>query len=355
MATQASLMQPTAAPGGVEQWGDPSGSWRGQWSAVRTACGLLDARFRAIVRVTGSDRVTFLQGMVTNDVAPLHDGEGTYAALLTIQGRIVADMRIYALADELWLDLPAARVEPVCAALERFIVADDVELAVGDWVPLVSIEGPHADAAVQRLTGLAVAGHRRYGHRAVSIGGETCRIAAVTHTGERGWLICAPPASGDRVGAQLGALTLARVEPPVLDALRIEAGIPWYGRDMDESMLISEVGLEEAISFRKGCYLGQEVVERVAARGQVHRKLVGLTASAAAFAPDGAKLYRDATEVGWVTSTAFSPACDAVVALGYVRREVSELGTQLIARVGERELAMVATALPFYRGSATTQ
>src|SRR5262245_57426569 len=115
----------------------PCGELQREWSAVRQRCGLLDARFRALLRMTGADRVSFLQGMLTNDVAKLQAGEGTYAALLTQQGRVVSDLRVFALDDAFWLDVPAARAEAVRAALERFIIADDVELRADDeWTPL---------------------------------------------------------------------------------------------------------------------------------------------------------------------------------------------------------------------------
>ena len=112
-----------------------------------------------------------------------------------------------------------------------------------------------------------------------------------------------------------------------LDVLRIEAGIPWHGRDIDESTLISEVGIDTAISYKKGCYLGQEVVERVAARGQVHRKLVGLLCAGREVPAPETKLTRDGKEVGWITSAVWSPARAAVVALGYARRECWEVGS----------------------------
>src|ERR1700693_2456403 len=115
--------------------------WRQEWAAVRQRCGLLDAGFRALLRLTGSDRVTFLQGMLSNDVALLKDGEGTYAALLTQQGKLVSDLRAYVLADEVWLDVAATRAAAVRESLERFIIADDVEFAADEsWAPLVAIE-----------------------------------------------------------------------------------------------------------------------------------------------------------------------------------------------------------------------
>jgi len=138
------------------------------------------------------------------------------------------------------------------------------------------------------------------------------------------------------------------VEMETLDVLRLEAGIPWYGRDMDDTTLIGEVGLETAISYQKGCYLGQEVVERVSARGQVQRKLVGLLCEGQALPPHGAKLMHEATEVGWITSAAWSPARAAVIGLGYTRRDYWAAGTELQAALAEGTTTARVEPLPFY-------
>ena len=246
-----------------------------EWSAIRQRCGLLDARFRALLRLTGPDRTTFLQGMITNDVVKLQNGQGAYAALLNIQGRVVSDIRVYVLAEELWLEVPAARASVVRETLEHHIIADDVEVVTDDRAPLVILEGPQAARTVRGVFGEDVGELPPLAHRELELDGSPVRLAAVTHTGESGYLVFGNSAAAANVWQRCRAAGAEPVGMEALDVLRLEAGVPWYGRDMDESMLISEVGLEAAISYRKGCYLGQEVVERVAARGQVHRKLVG--------------------------------------------------------------------------------
>jgi aminomethyltransferase len=320
---------------------------RAEWTAVRTGCGLLDAGFRALLRLTGNDRITFLQGMVTNDVAALHAGDGVYAAFLTQQGRVVADVRVYALADELWVDVLATRRTALRDGLERYIIADEVEFAADDVLPLIVLEGPHAARVVLAVTGEAVAELVPYAHRAFEFEGHTVRITAVTHTGEPGYLLCGSPEAAAALWTRSRSAGAEPVGMEALDVLRIEAGIPWAGRDMDESLLISEVGLESAISYKKGCYLGQEVVERVAARGQVHRKLVGIECHGAALPPSGAKLLHDGKEVGWVTSSTWSPAREAVIALGYARRECAEPGSELQIELPHERSGARIVALPF--------
>lgn len=323
---------------------------RTEWEIVRQRCGLLDARFRNLLRLTGSDRITFAQGMFSNDVAGLRDGAGTYAALLTQQGKIVSDLRIYALADELWLDVPAATGEAVRAALERFIVADDVEFAADQtWMPLVALEGPQTAHLLASVTDEALESMPAFTHRVLSVDGSAVRVAAVSHTGESGYLLFGNPAVAAALWKRCRQAGAEPVGMHALDVLRLEAGIPWYGRDMDESMLISEVCLEGAISYTKGCYLGQEVVERVAARGQVQRRLVGLLCDGPEVPPQGSKLMRDDKEVGSITSAAWSPARESVIALGYTRRGCWEPGTDVaIALAANTRVAARIVPLPFY-------
>jgi folate-binding protein YgfZ len=256
-------------------------------AAVRRRCGVLDAGCRALLRMTGADRLSFLQGMLSNDVARLHDGEGTYAALLTQQGKVVSDLRLYVLAEEVWLDVPV-------------------------------------------------------------------RLVAASHTGERGYLLLGSPGSGAVLWARCCAAGAEPVGYEALDVLRIEAGIPWHGRDMDETTLIGEVGLEAAISYRKGCYLGQEIVERVSARGQVQRKLVGLLCAGRTPPPAGAVLTHDGKEVGWLTSSTWSPTRNAVVALGYVRREHWDNGTAVQVQLPAGTIDAAVAVLPFYAGGSET-
>jgi folate-binding protein YgfZ len=324
------------------------GDVHSEWAAVRRRCGLLDARFRGLLRVTGSDRITFLQGMVSNDVARLHASEGTYAALLTQQGKVVSDLRVYVLAEEVWLDVPAARAQVVRESLERYVIADDVELVADDaWAPLIALEGPEAAHVVQAVIGESVDQLEPFAHRELPCGDAHVRVAAASHAGERGYLILGDPALSTTLWERCRAAAAQPIGMEALDVLRVEAGIPWYGRDMDESTLISEVGLESAISYKKGCYLGQEVVERVAARGQVHRKLVGLVCAGDVVPPEHSTLVRDGKDIGAITSAVWSPARQAVIALGYVRRECWDAGCEMEVALPDGSVTARVVTLPF--------
>jgi len=331
-----------------QQFGDPEA----EWTAVRRSCGVLDARFRYLLRLTGSDRITFLQGMVSNDVARLREGEGTYATLLTQQGKLVSDLRIYVLADEIWLDVPVICVAAVRENLERYIIADDVEFVSDDaWAALVAIEGPLAARTVLGVIGENAEDLAPFAHRPVTFNGVPARLIAASHSGEAGYVLCGHPDTAAGLWEHCRAAGAQPVGMQALDVLRIEAGIPWYGRDMDDSTLVVEAGLESAISYQKGCYLGQEVVERVAARGHVNRKLVGLICAGEVAPSAGTKLLRDAKEVGWITSAVWSPARAAVIALGYVRRECWDPGVEVQAATDGSAIAARIVPLPFYKRS----
>lgn len=328
----------------VLDFGDTSA----EYSSLRRGCGVLDAGFRGAFRLTGEDRITFLQGMVSNDVKRLADGEGVYATMLTVQGRVVTDLRIYRLAEALWLDVPAPRLTTARETLGKYIVADDVEIEDLDDVPLLALEGPVAAAVCQAALGIDLSTLRPLNHVPFELDGSVGRLVAVSHGGEVGALCFAPRPLGPSLWRRLVAAGAAPVGLAALDVARVEAGIPWVGIDMDDSYLAPEVGLADGLNFRKGCYIGQEVVERVAARGQVQRKLVGLVLAGDTLPTSGAVVLHEDKEVGRVTSAVLSPALGCAIALAYVRRSAWERGTSVEVAFGaERRGSATIADLPF--------
>jgi glycine cleavage system T protein len=324
-----------------------------EYQAVREKAGLIDLGFRTQLRMTGEDRISFLQGMISNDVKALRPGDGCAATLLTEQGRIVADLRIYALENCFLLDTDVRIKEKVIETLSRFLIADDVEIEdLSEIQTTLAIQGPLA-TQVLSATGAVSLPSKEYQHAQVTLADVSVRVVRVSDTGEEGYEFFVPCSQADSVwkallqdGAPLG---LQPVGLTALHTLRVETGIPWYGVDMDEARVVLEVGLDHAISFKKGCYLGQEVVERASARGHVNRKLCGLIVHGDENPMSGDKLLLDAREVGWITSVAHSPRFLQPIALGYVRREYLTPGTKLhIDRQGTPMIAEVTT-LPFPR------
>jgi aminomethyltransferase len=318
-----------------------------EYRAAREACAMWAADVRRLLTVTGEDRVTFLQGMLSNDVKVLRPGEGTYAALLTQQGKIVSDVRVYADSGYVLLDVLAERVTAVISALEKFIVADDVELNVrDDEQPLIGLMGPAAAATLEAVLKAKLPEWQALSHQNLTVAGRALRVIAVGETNESGLLLCGAAAVRAEVWSALLAAGAQPIGMETLNVLRVEAGVPWYGIDMDDEVLLMETNLDRAVSFTKGCYLGQEVVERVAARGHVNKKLTGLAIDGDQVPPPATTLRADGRDVGRITSAVRSPAHGRIIGLGYVHRDSLTPGTVLRAVMAEGEAAVVVTTLP---------
>ena len=316
-------------------FGDAAAEYR----ALREGAALIDLGFRTVVRAVGTDRVTFLQGMVSNDVAALRPGEGSPALLLTIQGRVVADVRVAAADETLLLDVDVRARDALVDALERLIVADEVELLSPEApLALVGLEGPGAE----RLVGQGLA---PYAHRETEVAGVPVRVMRGSEVGGPGLVL---HVAAERAPALWDALVARGARPCGMEALegrRVEVGVPRIGLDMDLTTLALEVPVEEALSATKGCYLGQEVVARGTARGHVNRKLIGLLIEGPA-PPGGAPLVRDGKDVGRLTTVAYAFGLNAPAALGFVRREHWEPGTELRVQHGHAVTLARVAALP---------
>lgn len=323
-----------------------------EYAAARSAAAIFDLCDHAAVRLTGPDRVSFLQGMVSNDVKNLAPGRGVYAAVLDVNGKILADVRILADEDSFILLLREPLKQKVIAHLNRYLVADDVTIEDPEGrYGAVSLQGPHA------LLLLGAAAPRQdppvhmVQHRMLRIVGREARAVRATHTGEDGYDIFTEVGDLPAVVAELeraGAALSARwAGSEAGEILRVEAGLPRYGVDMDEENILLETGLDQAVSFQKGCYLGQEVIERVHSRGHVNKKLAGLTLDGGTPARRGDRISIGDKEIGRVTSSVFSPKVNRVIALGYLQRDYLEPATDVAVRLDGAAVAGVVTALPF--------
>jgi folate-binding protein YgfZ len=316
-----------------------------RYTAAREGAVVLDRRNRGRIVLTGADRLSYLQGLLTNDVAALSAGAGCYAALLTAQGRMISDMRVLELGDRVLLDLPHDATAQVASHLSTFIFSEDAAAEdVSASLAHVTILGPAAAAAagVEPLV--------PYASRRTIIGGVEAIAAGNDDFGVPGIDLFLP--SGD-LAAILGTLEAAgvsAVDDDVGETLRIEAGRPVFGVDMTNETIPLEAGIEDrAISLTKGCYVGQEVIIRVLHRGhgRVARKLVGLTFAADGHLPAGGdRLHAGDRQIGHVTSATWSPALGRPIALGYVHRDFAEAGTVVESGEGAGRPATV-TPLPF--------
>lgn len=321
---------------------------------ARGAAGLIDLSFRASLRFTGPDRTSFLHNMLSNDVKSLRPGTGCYTAVLTQPSKVVADARLFCLEDALLLEVDLRFKDRAREHLEKFLVADEVEIEdLSERETALGVHGPRSADVLEAVTGAKDLPAAEHEHRAVRIGDVPARVARSNWIGETGFDLALPRESAtvawraiEKAGAAFGLRPVGMVG---FNVLRVEAGIPWMGVDFDDSTLALEAGLESAISFTKGCYLGQETVERTHSRGHVNRKLVGLRLDGRMVPRAGAKISKDGGEVGQVTSAVFSPALGSALAMGFVRREVMEPGNRLEIDLPSGRGSAEVVAMPFIR------
>lgn len=305
------------------------------YRALREAAALLDLSARGKIRATGEDRVRLLHAMTTNHIEQLKPGEGCYALLLNAQGRMLADLNVLCFEDHLLLDTEPETREKVRLHLERYIIADDVALEdATDALATLAVEGPKAAEILARVGAPAPEAPQ-----ATSAWGDRL-VARLSATGAEGFWFILPRSDKDELAAGLRRAGAVEASPEDARTVRIENGRPRYGEDLSERFIINEAQLWRALHFNKGCYLGQEIVERVRSRGQVHRRLVRLRIEAAVPPAAGTPLLGEEKAVGEITSAAFSPALGAVVALGYVRDPYNRPGAVLTA--GEAAASVVA-------------
>ena len=301
------------------------------YQALRESAAYLDLSARGRIAATGEDRARLLHAMTTNQVKDLLPGQGCYAFFLSAQGRILADVDLFVLEDRILLDVEPEQREAVFQHLDKFIIADDVTLEdVSGSLTAIAVEGPKAEEALRALGAPVPAA--LYSHLEWN-GGFVARLSV---TGEPGFRIFAPPP----------ALRFDFADAESIRVVRLEHAKPRYGEDILDTTLPQETRQAHALSFSKGCYLGQEIVERIRSRGHVNRALSGLVIEAAAPLPAGTRLLADGAEAGEITSSAFSPALGKVVGLGYIRAQVQAGVTAGGFAVALRPVAQAPEAAP---------
>jgi folate-binding protein YgfZ len=294
------------------------------YKALRTEAAWLDVSQRGKILVTGEDRARLLHAMATNHIQQLVAGTGCYAFFLNAAGRVLADANIFCRPGHFLLDVEPELGDKVYQHLEKFIIADDVTLEnVSNQLGVIALEGPNA-AKAMGLLGAPVP--------AAAFGSEQWEsrlVARVSITGLDGFRIFFPAGERGELAAQLEMQGVAAADEDTFRTVRLETGKPRYGEDITERYLAQEANQPHAIHFQKGCYLGQEIVERVRSRGQIHRVLMPLHIAVEAPPAPGTKLQVDGKNAAEIASSAYSPALGQVVALAYVRVEHAKPGTVL--------------------------
>jgi folate-binding protein YgfZ len=320
-----------------DDWGSAFGALRAMNStllspgylALKEHAAWMDLSERGKLRMTGDDRKRLLHAMSTNQVQKLEPGEGCYAFFLNAQGRILADANIFVLEDSVLLDTEPETRQKLREHLDRYIIADDV--TVEDVTPAmatIALEGPEAEDFLKQHAAPVpqkAFTTERWGARL---------IARASVTGTPGFLIFLPQHEKEDLLAQFSLSGLGEATAAEARTVRIENGHPRYGEEITERYLVQETGQLQAVNFEKGCYLGQEIVERVRSRAQIHRILRRVEIDTREVPEPGAKfqskLESGTEDGGEIVSAVFSPALEKVVALAYIRSRFADPGTALV-------------------------
>jgi folate-binding protein YgfZ len=294
------------------------------YTALREGAAWLDLSGRGKIVARGDDRKRLLHAMTTNHVEQLQPGQSCYAFFLNAQGRILSDVNILCFADHLLLDTEPETRRKVYEHLDHFIIADDVTLEdATDRLATIAIEGPHAGAVLEILGAPAPAEPGSFQDWDQGV------VARLDSTGAGGFFVIWPAAQKESLLARIASASVPAATPAEARIVRIDHGRPRYGEEITERYLVQETGQLQAVHFNKGCYLGQEIVERVRSRAQVHRVLRRVEIDSADPPAAGTRLQSGQADAAEIASAVFSPALGKTVALAYVRVAFAEPGTTL--------------------------
>jgi folate-binding protein YgfZ len=309
------------------RFGDP----QAEFAALHSRSGLYDLGFRAKISLTGGDRLRWLNGMTTNNIRDLTAGHGVYAFLLNPQGHILGDLFAYNRGESITVDTDSAQMEKILATFDHYIIMDDVEVTnLSEQLTALGIAGPKSQT-VLAAAGFAIRELQPLQLRSVSWQGMDCTLVRGEDSEYPSYEVWLAPDGVRQLWDALVAAGTVPVGSEALELHRIVSGIPRYGVDIRERDLPQETEQARALNFNKGCYVGQEIVERIRSRGAVHRKFTGFLSERALQIPSGTKIIAAEKEVGEITSAATLKLAggNKTVALGYIRREVGVPGREV--------------------------
>ena len=318
-----------------------------EFAALLNGCGIYDLGFCARISLTGSDRVRWLNGMVTNNIRDLAAGRGVYAFLLNPQGRILGDMFVYNVGEALIVETGRSQAEKIVATFDHYIIMDDVEVTdVSEQQTALGLAGPKS-RAILNAAGIEIPEMQPLQMIAPQCNCECdcaeCTVVRGEDAQQESYEVWLAPKDVYKTWTALLAAGATPVGSEALELQRIAAGIPLYGVDIRERDLPQETEQMRALNFNKGCYVGQEIVERIRSRGNVHRKFTGFLVEGAAAIAAGTTIVSGEKEVGEITSVAVlrTPSGERTVALGYIRREIGVPGREVIIGGARSTVAQV--------------
>jgi folate-binding protein YgfZ len=320
-----------------------------EYTAVREGVGLVDRSDHGLLEVTGRDRATFLHALVSNEVKALAPGQGCAATLLDIHGKVQFLLFLWVLDDRILIVTTPGTADAAMEAFDKYLFSEKAffENLTGQRA-LLMLAGPAAPALAERLAGAQPADAAWASVAGKVDTSEVLLVRGARETGAEEIWIVVPAADGPRVREAALADGAVPVGPDAFEMLRIEAGTPRFGADVDPGVLLPEIPAERLLSHTKGCYPGQEVVVRIRDRGHVNRMLRGLLVEGDAVPERGAAVSADGTSIGQVTSATRTPS-GRTIALAFVRRQHAEAGARVTVRAGDRDLPATVSDLPIPR------
>ena len=321
------------------------GNVRGEFHALVSGCGAYQSSLSARIKLTGKDRVRWLNGMITNNIRDLAPNHGVYAFLLNPQGRILGDLHAYNLGTSLLVETEQSQVPKVLEIFNHYIIMDDVAVEdVSSSFSTIGIAGPKSKTVLE-AAGIHVPELQPLEIRDDEWRGTKLTLIRLENDGYEIWIA---PDSAVHLLRALQENGGTSIGPAALELHRIALGTPRYGQDIRERDLPQETEQAQALNFNKGCYIGQEIVERIRSRGAVHRMFTGFIVDGP-LPPPGGKVQVEGKDVGEITSNAALPTKDGEqnVALGYIRREVGPQSKEIFAGATKLSIAKLPFQLIF--------
>lgn len=334
-----------------------SDNFEREYQALRErGAGILDFPSRGLIEVSGGEAVRFLNGLVTNDVAKLENNAWMQAAFPNAQGRLLALVRVLRTSNDKFLfDVDAVNYEKILQNLFRFTFAGDFKVAdLSNDYSLITIQGKKAAEIISQIPDSNLQIPNSKNQIAVfEFQNHEIKLINTTHTAENGFDLFVPNNLIQDLTSALETLGAIKISEDTREVLRVEAGVPKYGVDIDESTIVLETGMDEAVSFNKGCYIGQEIIARIHFRGHVAKRLSGLIFEEnVEIQPNDELKSLAGKAAGRITSASFSPALDKRIALALIRYEFLEPGTELfVVREGNQLTKAKVATLPFVQNS----
>ncbi|MDA0840800.1 MAG: aminomethyltransferase family protein [Planctomycetota bacterium] len=329
------------------------GNTSSEYAAIRNGAGIVDRSYLSKLQFAGTDANDYLQRMTSNEVVGTEPGAGNHGALLTDRGKLVADFRLFKSEDYLRIHFDRLQRQPLLGPLEKFIIMDDVTITdMSETHCIFGVYGPRSGELLRSVFSLDMNAMEDFSHFEVFFSGEDLLVASQHITGGEGYEIWAPNELAEELWDTLVGTGPSHDARPAghdsFELARLEAGVPLFGIDMDETTIPNEAGLAHAASVTKGCYIGQEIISRIHHLGHVNRQLSGLKFSSTLPAL-GARVKVEERDVGTVTSAAKSPAVGSGIGLAILRAKFAALGQQVNVEWDDQHTTAEIVALPFLK------